>query len=318
MYQKKGQGDLLDPQVKCFLDEINSEESVEFGQLSLDEIRGSSSIPDRYLLKKLDVDVKEITMTTHAGKKLAMRVYKKDLQIQQAPLMFFHGGCWVFCGLDSHDALCRKLCYDSGFTVISVDYRLSPENKFPQGLEDCYDATQWVRENYEELQLKDEDVILCGDSAGGNLAIGVSTLAHQRNSFKVRGQILFYPITDVSKLNTVSYQVYSKNYFLTKETISACSDYYVSNKEEKQNALVSPLLAEHIEGVPRTLIQTAEFDILRDEAEAYGNKLEKEGVEVTCTRYNGLIHAYLALSGGVEFASEALEDAVDFLRSFDL
>jgi acetyl esterase len=313
-----GIGGQLDPEVQTFLKSFNNSLSstpeIPFKDIPPHELRQAPSVTEQHDLPPEKVEVENHVFMNREGNDIALRIYRKYSERLAAPLLFFHGGCWVFCNLDSHDSICRKLCYETGRTVISVDYRLAPEHKFPKGLNDCYDAAKWTYHHKDSLKLTDKKLVLCGDSAGGNLAAAVSLMARESGDFKVEAQILFYPITNISKADTQSYQKYEKHYFLTKETVVACGEYYTSNDKEKQHNLVSPLLVNDLSVLPKTLIQTAEYDILRDEAEAFANKLNRAGVEVTCVRYNGLIHAYLAFAGSFEKGKQALLDAIQFIK----
>lgn len=309
----------LDPQVQDFLNGFNAEQAarpnIPFADIPPQKLREGPSITQIHDLVPESVDTEDIYFRNREDVKIALRIYRKDPRHPAAPLMFYHGGCWVFCNLDSHDAICRKLCWETDRTVISVDYRLAPEHKFPKGLNDCYDAACWVDQQRKSLKLNQEGLILCGDSAGGNLAAALSLMATQKGKPHIQAQILFYPITDISSNDRPSYQKYAKDYFFTRETMEACGNHYTHSKNDKQHELASPLLATDLKGMPDTLIQTAEFDILRDEAEAFAEKLHAADVDVECVRYNGMIHAYLAFAGSFERGHQALQDAVNFIKS---
>ena len=308
---------MLDSHTKTFLDSLPKKKGGSMSSLSPDEIRSAPSPTAAYNPVPAPVAVEEIAVPSRNGRDIRVRVYRKDENTIAAPLIFIHGGCWVFCTLDTHDALCRQLCMESGLTVFSVDYRLAPEYKFPAGSEDCYDAARWISKNNDKVNVTSDDLLICGDSAGGNLSTAVTLMAKRSGEFKVRGQMLFYPITDASKMGNDSYTKYATDHFLTKETMEYGANHYVTSKEELLNPLVSPLLADDLSGMPKTLIQTAEFDVLRDEAEAYAEKLAEVGVDVECVRYNGMIHAYAALTGKIDLGKEAVSDAAAFLKSFN-
>lgn len=313
---KGGPAGVLDSQTKTFLDGLPPK-SGPMSDLSPSDIRSAPSPTTAYHPDPAPVAVEEISVPSRDGRSIRVRVYRKDENTIAPPLIFIHGGCWVFCNLDSHDTLARQLCYDSGLTIFSVDYRLAPEAKFPAGAEDCYDVAKWVSKNNDQVNVTSDDLLICGDSAGGNLSSVTTLMAKRSGEFKVRGQMLFYPITDASKMDNESYTKFAKNHFLTKETMEYGANHYVTSKEELLNPLVSPLLADDLEGMPKTLIQTAEFDVLRDEAEAYAEKLAEVGVDVECVRYNGTIHAYAALIGKIDLGRKAVEDAAKFLKSFN-
>ena len=229
-------------------------------------------------------------------------------------LVFFHGGCWVFCNLDSHDSICRYLCNNGKFVVVSVDYRLAPESKFPQGLEDAYKAVEWSKSYIDSYLGDPEHIAVAGDSAGGNIATVVTQMARDRRGPNIDAQLLIYPITDISKMNTESHRKFSSGYFFETEILAWSSKHYISHDSERCHPYVSPLVAHDLKGLPATLIQTAEFDILRDEGESYGKVLISAGVDVKRIRYNGMVHAFLAMAGAVEVGKLALDDGIHFLK----
>lgn len=313
---KGGEAGVLDSQTKVFLDGLPPKKSP-MAEFSPHQIRSAPSPTAAYNQVPAPVAVEEIAVPARSGRQIRVRVYRKDENTIAPPLIFIHGGCWVFCSLDTHDSLARQLCYESGLTVFSIDYRLAPEAKFPAGVEDCYDAALWISRNNDKVNVTADDLLICGDSAGGNLSTVTTLMAKRSGEFKVRGQMLFYPITDASRMDNESYTQFARNHFLTKETMEYGSSHYVSSKEELMNPLISPLLAKDLAGMPKTLIQTAEFDVLRDEAEDYAEKLAEAGVDVECVRYNGMIHAYAALAGKIDLGRTAVSDATAFLKSFN-
>jgi len=257
---KGGAAGVLDSQTKVFLDGLPPK-SGPMSELSPEQIRSAPSPATAYNPEPAPVFVEEIKVPSRDGIQIILRVYRKEENTIAPPLFFIHGGCWVFCDLDSHDTLCRELCMNSGLTVFSVDYRLAPEYKFPIGVQDCYDAAKWVSKNNDVLNVTSDDLLICGDSAGGNLSTVVTLMAKRSGEFNIRGQMLFYPITDASRMNNETYTKFAKNHFLTKETMETGANHYVSSQEEFKNSLVSPLLADDLAGMPKTLIQTAEFDV---------------------------------------------------------
>ncbi|MCM8527386.1 MAG: alpha/beta hydrolase [Lentisphaeraceae bacterium] len=314
---KGGEAGVLDSQTKTFLDGLPKKKGSPMSELSPEEIRSAPSPTAAYQPDPAPVAVEEIAVPARDGHQIRVRIYRKDENTIAPPLIFIHGGCWVFCSLDSHDPLARQLCYESGLTVFSIDYRLAPESKYPTAPNDCYDAALWISKNNDNVNVTTDDLLICGDSAGGNLSTVTTLMAKRSGEFKVRGQMLFYPITDASRMDNESYTQFATGHFLTKETMEYGAGHYTSGAEDRINPLVSPLLADDLAGMPKTLIQTAEFDVLRDEAEAYAEKLTEAGVDVECVRYNGTIHAYAALIGKIDLGKEAVSDAATFLKSFN-
>jgi acetyl esterase len=311
---KGGNAGVLDAQTKIFLDTL-PQGGKPLSECTPNDIRSAPSATTPYNLEPIPVHTEEIAIPARDGHEICIRIYRKDKNIVAAPLIFFHGGCWIFCNLDTHDSNCRQLCMDSGMTVFSVDYRLAPENKFPCGINDAYDAALYVSKNNDKLNITSEDLIVAGDSAGGNISTVVALMAKKSKAFNVRAQLLYYPITDASNMETESYNTYATDHLLSKEMMQFGSNHYAKSKADYTNPLMSPLLSKDLAGMPKTLIQTAEFDVLRDEAEAYAEKLADLGVEVECVRYNGMIHAFIALAGKIDFAKVAIQDSVEFLKS---
>ena len=312
---KGGEAGKLDKQTEEFLAGLKKGDDTPLAEIHPDQIRSAPSPTAAYNLDPAPVAIEEISVPVRDDREIRVRVYRKDRETTAAPLIYYHGGCWVFCSLDTHDALCRQLCQDSGMTVFSIDYRLAPESKFPAGINDAYDAAKWISKNNDKVNTTADDVIVSGDSAGGNISTVVSLTAAREKEFKVRGQLLFYPITNISQ-KAPSYEEFSTGYFLTEELMDYGADHYINSEDDRQSDYISPILAKDLHLMPKTLVQTAEFDVLRDEGEAYALKMAKAGVDVECVRYNGLIHAYAALAGGIDLGQEAVADAVQFLKSF--
>ena len=303
----------LDFKTREFLD-ILPKGKTEMAGVSPDDLRGPSAT-FLFNLPAAAVYTEEISIAVRDGYEVLVRIYRKDKNTLAAPLVYFHGGCWVFCNLDSHDSVCRQLCLDSGMTVFSVDYRLAPENKFPTGLQDAYDAALYISQNYETLKVTADALVVAGDSAGGNLATVLARMAKDSQEFKVRGQLLYYPVTDASNMESASYNSFAVDHFLTKGMMQWGAQHYAREAADYLDPLVSPLLSDNLVGLPKTLIQTAEFDVLRDEAEAYAAKLAGAGVDVECVRYNGMIHGYVGLAGKIHLAKKAIDDSVEFLKT---
>lgn len=215
------------------------------------------------------------------------------------PLMiFFHGGGFVTGNIESYSKVCTRLANKTRHIVLSVDYRLAPEHPFPAGLEDCYAVVKDVVSHTLLFNYPLEKITLIGDSAGANLAAAVSLLARDRGEFKIEQQVLLYPATyndysDASPFPSVKEN--GKDYLLTQARMTNYLSLYVKNKEELQNPYVAPLLAKDLTNQPRTLVITAEFDLLRDEGKAYGEKLKAAGNEVEIVEIPEAIHGFFAL-----------------------
>jgi acetyl esterase/lipase len=213
-------------------------------------------------------------------------------------LIFFHGGGWVVGNIDTYTNVCANMAKQTGHIVISVDYRLAPEFKFPTAPEDCYAVTKELYEYAQMFDVKAEDITLIGDSAGGNLAAVVSLMARDRGTFLPARQILLYPSADSDHSETSPYPSLIENgtdFLLTTKRICDFIDLYKSRDEDLKNPYLAPILAKDLSKLPKTLIVTAEYDPLRDEAEAFGKKLYEFGNQVEVYRMKDALHGFLSL-----------------------
>lgn len=235
-----------------------------------------------------------------------------------AALVFFHGGGWVICDLDSHDPTCRAIANSVGCVVVSVDYRLAPEHKFPAAAEDAYAATLWVTANATDLGVDPTRIAVGGDSAGGNLTAAVTLMARDRAAPErapgIVFQLMVYPVTDITSLDTASYRENGVGYFLTTTSMDWYRHQYLADLSDASHPYASPLQAADLTGLPPALVITAEHDPLRDEGEAYAARLREAGVPATATRYDGVFHGFFALGRLLDAAKQANEDAYAALR----
>ena len=212
--------------------------------------------------------------------------------------LFFHGGGWVTDCIDNYERICARLASATEHIVVSVEYRLAPEDKFPSGLEDCYVVAKALYTGKFVLNVKPENITLIGDSAGGNLCAALSLMARDRGEFMPKRQILIYPATYndyTEKSPFPSVKENGTDYLLTAGKMQDYIDLYAKNEEDKQNPYFAPYLAKDVSHQPDTLILTSEFDPLRDEGEAYGKRLKEAGNYVQIHRIKGALHGYFAL-----------------------
>lgn len=252
-----------------------------------------------------------------AGRTIPLRVYQPAGCESCSPAMiYFHGGGWVLGSILTHDAYCRALAAESGVAIVSVDYRLAPEHPFPAAADDAVDVTRWVQQG--GLSQVDGDRIgVGGDSAGGNLAAVVcQQLLREDNGAtdsKLRCQLLIYPIVDCDN-DTPSYRENGEGYLLTKETMDWFWDNYCVDAAKRLDPKASPARSRDLRGMPPTLVLTAEYDPLRDEAEVYARRLGDSGANVELKRYDGMVHGFARRLRELKAARRALCHAGLFLK----
>ena len=231
-------------------------------------------------------------------------------------ILYVHGLGWVFGGPITHDRLVRELVAGTGAAVVFPDYDLAPEAKYPTQIEQVYAVAQWLASEGGEHGLDATRVAVAGDSVGGNMATVTTILAKQRGGLALRGQLLFYPVTDAS-FDTASYDQFETGYFLARDGMKWFWDQYATDPAQRAEITASPLRAtnEQLSGLPQAMIIVAEADVLRDEGEAYAAKLRAAGVPVTAMRYAGIIHDFVGLNPlrDTFAAQEAIAQGIAFL-----
>jgi acetyl esterase len=306
----------LDPQIETLLKQIREQGAPAVHTLTPLQARESKNP----VFIKLGGPPEEVAKVENIGipgpsGEIPARVYTPQDSGPLPVLVFFHGGGWVFGSLDTHDNLCRSLANGASCIVVSVDYRLAPEHKFPAAAEDAYAATQWIANNAGHINGDAGRVAVGGDSAGGNLAAVVSLMSRDRGAPTLIYQLLIYPNTNLSSFDTDSFHENGKDYILTRESMEYYRGHYIGREEDLRNQYASPLLAEDLSGLPPALVIGAEFDVLTDEVEAYAKRLNRAGVEVTYTCYEGMIHPFFSMPAVVDRARDAMMEAIDALRS---
>jgi len=229
-------------------------------------------------------------------------------------LVYFHGGGWVICDLDTHDPMCRAITNNVGCVVVSVDYRLAPEHKFPAAAEDAYTATLWAAGNATDLGVDATRIAVGGDSAGGNLTAAVALMARDRHAPELVFQLMVYPVTDIVAMDTPSHRDNGEGYFLTTAAMEWYRRQYLTDLSEASHPYASPLHADDLSGLPPALVITAELDPLRDEGEAYASRLLASGVPAVGSRYDGVFHGFFSLGTLLDAAKQANEEAYAALR----
>jgi acetyl esterase len=287
---------LLEPMKNMFTDEVL--------KLPASEVRRMLRQPPPAQLAEV-ARIENRTVPGPAGQ-IPVRIYTPPGRGPFGVLVFFHGGGFVLCDLDTHDPTCRALCRAAGCVVVSVDYRLAPEHKFPAGPEDCYAATVWAAGAAAELGGDGARIAIAGDSAGGNLTAVVALMARDRGAPRLRHQLMIYPVTDCA-FDTASYRENGQDYGLSTASMRWFWNHYLASERDASHPYASPLRAEDLRGLPPATVITAEFDPLRDEGEAYAARLRQAGVPTELQRYPGVIHGFFGMG---EFLAQA-RDALD-------
>jgi acetyl esterase len=307
----------LDPQAKAVIDLVVKSGRPPYHQLSPKDARqlfretrpASTPVPPEIGM------VKDLTADGPHGP-IPLRLYRpKGVAASTAlpGLVFFHGGGWVIGDLDTHDVLCRQLTGEAGVSVISVDYRLAPEHKFPAAVDDAWAATRWVASHAAELGIDGGRLAVGGDSAGGNLAAVVAILAREHGGPGLALQILIYPVTDLGA-ESASYTDFADGFMLTRDSMRWFRAQYLTGGREGLDWRVSPLRAPSLAGLPPAMVVTAGFDPLRDEGDAYARKLREAGVRVDAICYGGMIHGFMPMGRLIESGNRAVAHVAASLR----
>jgi acetyl esterase len=224
-------------------------------------------------------------------------------------ILYIHGAGWVFGNAHTHDRLIRELTVGTGAALVFPNYSLSPGARYPVAIEENYAALEWIAEHGAESGLDASQIAVVGDSVGGNMAAAVTLMAKERSGPKIATQVLFYPVTDAS-FDTGSYHQFAEGYWLRRDAMQWFWDQYTTDEAQRDEITASPLRAslEQLTGLPKALVINGEADVLRDEGEAYARKLRQAGVDVTATRYEGIVHDFVMVNA--LRSSNAAEDAI--------
>lgn len=284
----------LTPEAVEFLRQVKLAGLPPADQCTIEQARSYMSPPVKPLEEVAAVENRSVPGPLS---EIAVRIYrpagaKPDAAGRLPGLVFYHGGGWVIGSIESHDGLCRKIANRVGAVVVSVEYRLAPEHKFPGPAEDAYAAACWTAQNADALGIASTRLIVAGDSAGGNLAAAVSLMARDRGFPALALQLLLYPVTD-RNFETASYCTYADDHFLTRDAMVWYWNHYLTRDADARNPYAAPLQADDLSRLPPAIILTAECDPLCDEGRAYGDKLRAHGTEVIALSAPGLLHGFL-------------------------
>jgi acetyl esterase len=305
--QEKTREPDLDPQAVAFIKFASSQPRPSWEELGPDRAReGFNGLTDLFGSGPTEVAA---TDQKFDGR-IPVRIYRPEASdTTTVPvIVYFHGGGWVLGNLDTHDALCRRLCQESHCAVVAVDYRLAPENPFPAPLDDCFDATKFVADHADQLKFDRTKLVVAGDSAGGNLAAAVALKARDKSGPRILAQVLIYPALD-SRCNSTSYEAYAKDHGLSRADMQWFWQQYTQGKGPgTQSSYAEPAYATSLKELPQTLIVTAQYDVLRAEAETYAEKLKQAGVSVELIRYDGMIHGFIHFMAAFDKGRTATSD----------
>ncbi|CRV35684.1 alpha/beta fold family hydrolase [Streptococcus equi subsp. equi] len=261
------------------------------GRKLLEEVQSSP-------VKKLDVDIEDEKYSTGEWGKIRVRFIRPKGNKDVLPVIYYiHGAGWVFGSPETHDKLVRELAVRTNSVVVMPDYTLSPEAKYPTAIEQNYSVLQQLKDVAEEKKLDLNRLTVSGDSVGGNMSAVMTIMTKQRNGLPINQQVLYYPVTN-AEFDTDSYNEFAEGYYLTKEGMEWFWNQYTTSEKERNEITASPLKAsvEELKDLPPAIILNAEADVLRDEGEAYANKLREAGVEVTQTCFQGTIHDFVMIN----------------------
>jgi acetyl esterase len=300
----------LSPETKAFLGGLAALELPPLHELTPDEARRMRA-QAAHLAAAPDLEpVASVADAEIPGPDgvVPVRVYEPDGWVAGGgSIGYYHGGGWVFGNLDTHDALCRGLANASGLRVMATAYRLAPEAPHPAALRDAWAATSWLSER------ETGPLVVAGDSAGGHIATNMAARA-RGSTLRIAAQLLIYPVTDLSRLDTPSYVRYGEGYWLTRASMEWFRGHYLSGSAPKDDPEISPLCREDLTGLPPAVVVAAACDVLVDEGRAYAERLASAGCETRYRAWEGVIHGFAAMPGTIPEGAEALRWAGSELR----
>jgi acetyl esterase len=304
----------LDPQARFLLDQLAAQGGPALHELSPAQARQAFESMRLPVPGEPVAAIEDRRLPGPAGP-VSVRLYVPEgAGPASGALVYFHGGGWVIGSFETHENLCKALANRSGARVVAVDYRLAPEHRWPAAPEDCYAATCHLAEHGAAFGIDAARLAVAGDSAGGNLAAVVALLARERGGPRLRHQVLIYPVTD-HDFERASYRENGEGYFLTTDAMRWFWDHYVPDRARRDDWSAAPLRAEKLAGLPPATVLTAEYDPLRDEGEAYAERLREAGVPTVLSRYDGQIHGFVSMLDLLDAGRRAADEIGATLRS---
>ena len=296
----------LDPQAQAVLDQVAALNIPPNHTVTLSEARANARL--RPIAPGPEVLAVEGRVIPGPGGDLPVRIYTPAGKRPLPVLVWFHGGGIVLGDLETADGTARNLCVGAGCVVVSVDYRLAPEHRFPAAPEDCYAAAEWVSKNADGMDVDPGRMAVGGDSAGGNLATVVALMSRDRGGPPLVFPLVVYPMVD-RDFNTESYRSNADGYLLTRDSMIWYWNHYMGAETDISSPYAVPLQAGDLGGLPSALVITAEFDPLRDEGDAYADRLRAAGVPTVSSRYDGMIHGFFGMSAVLDRGKQAMSEA---------
>jgi acetyl esterase len=304
----------LNPDIKKFLDVLNSipapaDPTVEEGRAAYLQFALANAGWPLTMARVEDLMIQ----SSDAQHQIPIRIYTPILDKKLPALVYYHGGGWQRGDIATHDSICRHLAKFSGCIVVSAQWRLAPENKFPTGLNDCFMAYEWVTHHADKYNIDTTRLAIGGDSAGGNMTAATIQRLRKTKLQKPIFQLLMYASLDLS-CSTQTYTDFAEGFFLSTARVKYYVKGYINGPEDIKNPLVSPLLQEDLSDIPRTHLVTAGFDPLRGEGELYYKRLKDAGTNVSYKCYEGMIHAFLHMNHSVPAVETALQEIAGVLK----
>ncbi|MGZ5930574.1 MAG: alpha/beta hydrolase [Rhizomicrobium sp.] len=301
----------LDPMVKGFLDQMAAVPGPKMSEAGA-QVAREIFVGLMQLVGPKDVPVGKTENLTVPGPggPIPIRVYTPVAagRDPMPALIYYHGGGWVIGNIETHDGLCRMMANEGGFRVISVDYRLAPENKYPAAIDDAFAALSWVGTNAANIGVDANRIAVGGDSAGGALAAEVAQMAKAKGGLTLACQMLLFPVTQIGEM-TASLRDHAVGYFLEKETLDWFYESYLPANADKSDPKISPLRAKDFSGLPPAYVMLGGYDPLHDEGAQYAEKLRAAGVKVTVADYDSMVHCFVYMQSFLPQAHEALTAA---------
>ena len=302
----------LNEKAKAYLESFYAGPKIEsFDPIELKAIQAQAPVPPQDNLPSIH-RTEERFIKSKDGEEIRLRIYTPEGEGPFPALVYYHGGGWVIGSVEMFEAANRLVATQANTVVVSVDYRLAPENPYPTPIEDCYSALEWVATHATEINVDPDKISVGGDSAGGNLSTVIAKKALDNNGPTIQSQVLIYPVTNL-EFDTDSYNEFAEGFGLDRDLMKWFGIHYVGDEKLYNEPDVSPLKYDTVQGLPPALIIAAENDVLKDEGVAYAEKLKQDGVHVQYELIPGVIHGYYS---NMDFFSDETKQSVQCIVNF--